>query len=163
MSTTETLLDLAEHWGDLTWRQQTERLGRALRHLDEPTARSYAEEAAGQLRDAADIRDGVGDWRLLVARYLDDAATGLEDTAELGAAAEVARSLAVAALEAAVVADRAALARSEMDAAAELLDTLIGPTPDPFAGRDLFGEIEQSDAARDALERLPSPSGRRTA
>ena len=167
-STTSTaLLALAEHHDDLPANALDAFRGALLPHLDEATSRSYLDEAVGHLRAAADIRDGSGDWRALVTEYLtdgcepDDAPTGREDALELAAAERVARVLALAALDAAVRADLAALAVSMMDEAAELLDVLsvaapdAAPAPAPAPDPDPFAALERNYAAEDAFARSP--------
>ena len=164
---TSALLALAEHHDDLPANALDAIRGALLPHLDEATSRSYLDEAVGHLHAAADIRDGRGDWRALVTEYLtdgyepDDAPTGREDALELAAAERVARVLALAALEAAVHADLAALVLSEMDEAAELLDVLSVAAPDvpmpvpAVPAADPFAMVEESDDAREAFLRSP--------
>lgn len=133
MTTLTALADVVDRWADPvsnpTRRERAAQLSTLLPQLDEREALSYADEAVEHTRAADDIRDAIGEWRTLLAEYIGDDETGLEDAAEIGTAVEHARTLAGRALDAAVAADRAALARSQQDEAAELLDTLCAREP----------------------------------
>lgn len=158
--TSRALLALATHWDVIPADAQDDIRGALLQHLDEATSRSYVEEAVGHLRAADDIRTGHGDWRALLDRYLfgEDTRTGREDAAELAAGEQAARDDAHLVLGSAVAADLAALVRSQMDEAAELLDTLSMAVPDPVsasAPADPFAALEANYAAEDAFLRSP--------
>jgi hypothetical protein len=162
---TRALLALAEHHDVIPADARDAFRGALLLHLDDATSQSYIQEAVEHLEAADDIRYGRGDWRTLLARYLDDEVlgivndrTGREDALELAAAERVARVLALAALEAAVHADLAALVRSQMDEAAELIDVLSlhEPAAAPAVPtRDPFAVLEQDYRAEDAFDRSP--------
>lgn len=129
-TTRASLMVIVEQWDELTSRQRDALLGVALPHLDSPTARDYITEAITHWGGADAIRDGSGTWRDLLGDYLtDDDRSRLEDAAELTAAEECARAAALGALDAALNADRDALARSRMEAAVEHLDALTARVP----------------------------------
>jgi hypothetical protein len=147
MTTAADLADVVTGWADpdgspLSRRERAAQLSTLLPHLDEREALSYVDEAAEHTRAADDIRDGVGvgDWRALVAEYIGEHVTGLEDAAEITAAEDGARVMAQCALIAAVAADRAALAESQQDEHAELIDALCAPEPVTLEGDGVWAE-----------------------